>query len=145
MTLLILCSVLVKIISSLLTGMIFKNLQNIPKGDFQSDFVVPGALGGTVASNLIVKDYMKRFDELLPLAQFKKPKKHPLRSAIFSKTEPCNFIKSNNPPWVFFHVFLIVPNCAKHHIYQKNSCPRAFFNSKETLMILDSAQSYLTD
>ena len=51
--------------------------------------------------------------DLLPLVQFKKREKTPIEEC-----SACIFTKSNSPPLVFFHVFLIVqmvPNRAKHH------------------------------
>ena len=47
---------------------------------------------------------------LVPFVQFKKPKKHPWRSATFSKVAGWSakfskLVKSNTPPWVFVTFF----------------------------------------
>ena len=46
--------------------------------------------------------------ELVPFIQFKNHEKHPWRGFTF---------KSKTPPCGVFHVFKLVQNCAKHHIF----------------------------
>ena len=44
--------------------------------------------------------------DLILFVQFKKRGKHPWRSVTFIlQLKPCNFTKSNTPPWVFFTFF----------------------------------------
>ena len=68
---------------------------------------------------------------LVPFVQFKKRKKHPWMSFIFSRTEAYNFIESKTPPWVFFK-FLNCTNDIKSrnlsHIVMKHfpACGKRF-------------------